>query len=241
MNLTPCRHNPNHKVKISRLLIHENSCPERLTNPLATCPYNAIHKFPHSKLEHHKSACPNKPQVDKDVERELREFLAKQSSSKGNNSNNIKTNISEINGNSINSINNQNRTNNENKNSIISKQSIVGMGIKESDLHKKRKLEQKRMKQLMEDFSYCDVHDEVGIDFSSKDENDLFESCEIYRSPDISFKIEDDYDPNKEDENISSKNKNYISFNVNNNLSSIKKSYELNYGNNLKVSAYDAN
>jgi hypothetical protein len=114
------------------------------------------------------------------------------------------------------------------------------MGNNESELHKKRKLEQKKMKQLMEDFSYCEVHDEVGIDFSSREGQNLFEACEEYKSPDLSFGIEDEYDPNKEDEEIPYKNKNYISFNNNNNLSSIKKFYDNNiHTNALKVSAYD--
>lgn len=76
MSLTSCRHNSNHKVKISRLLIHENSCPDKLKNPLATCPFNALHKFAPRNLEAHKKVCPNKPQVDENLEKELREFLA---------------------------------------------------------------------------------------------------------------------------------------------------------------------
>lgn len=98
------------------------------------------------------------------------------------------------------------------------------------------------MKELMDEFSYCEVHNEVGLDYNSNEEQNSFEYNEKYQSPNLSFEIEDEYDPNKEDNDISIRNKNYISFNNNNNnnnLSSIKKSNDNLHLDSIKVSAYD--
>ena len=60
-----CRYNSNHKMKPSRLLIHEQKCPDRLKKQdlYRLCPYNPNHKIEKEKYEKHILECENKPKI----------------------------------------------------------------------------------------------------------------------------------------------------------------------------------
>lgn len=75
MSLASCRYNPNHKMKQTRLLIHEEQCPDKKGKVLKTCPFNPIHKVSPDNYDKHKKSCPNAPKVDKDLEDEMREYI----------------------------------------------------------------------------------------------------------------------------------------------------------------------
>lgn len=75
MSLVKCRYNPNHQMKSSRLLIHEDKCPDRGSKILRACPYNPVHKVTPFNFEAHKRECPQRPIVDGNTERELKEYL----------------------------------------------------------------------------------------------------------------------------------------------------------------------
>lgn len=75
MSLTQCRYNTNHKVKVTRLLIHEDSCPDRIKSNLKVCPYNPIHKVSVDKYEGHKRICDQRPKIDEDLEKEMKEYI----------------------------------------------------------------------------------------------------------------------------------------------------------------------
>lgn len=75
MNLVACRYNPNHKMKQTRLLIHEESCPDKKGKNLKMCPYNPVHKVAPENYERHKQICDQRPKVDPEVEQELKAYL----------------------------------------------------------------------------------------------------------------------------------------------------------------------
>lgn len=75
-----CRFNPNHKMKPSKLLPHEERCPDRRNKIFKTCPYNPLHKVGQENYDKHKRDCPDRPQVDENVEKELLDYLANMSS-----------------------------------------------------------------------------------------------------------------------------------------------------------------
>lgn len=78
MNTVNCRYNPNHKLKLAKLPVHEEKCPDRFGKNVKQCPYNIYHKVPTNQLEKHKRECSNKPDIDPKIENELREYLSKQ-------------------------------------------------------------------------------------------------------------------------------------------------------------------
>ena len=63
--MVKCRYNPNHQMKPSRLLIHEQKCPDRLKkqNLYKLCPYNPNHKIEKELYEKHILECENKPKI----------------------------------------------------------------------------------------------------------------------------------------------------------------------------------
>jgi len=63
-------------MKTSRLLIHEDNCPDKKSKVLKMCPFNPMHKMNPETYESHKKVCPQKPIVDKEIEKELKEYLA---------------------------------------------------------------------------------------------------------------------------------------------------------------------
>ena len=44
-DLVPCRYNPKHKVKRSRLVIHEYKCPNRFEGKVVVCPLDPNEKI----------------------------------------------------------------------------------------------------------------------------------------------------------------------------------------------------
>jgi hypothetical protein len=78
MNMVICRYNPNHKMKQSRLLLHEESCPDKKGKSLRMCPYNPIHKVTPENYERHKQTCDQRPKVDTKLEQELKDYLKQQ-------------------------------------------------------------------------------------------------------------------------------------------------------------------
>ena len=74
MSLSICRYNKNHKVKPSRIDIHEQKCPDRLKyqNKFKLCPYNPSHKIERELYEQHVSECPNKPKLTYEEEEDLK-------------------------------------------------------------------------------------------------------------------------------------------------------------------------
>lgn len=118
MSLVQCRYNPNHQMKSSRLLIHEDKCPDRNSKMLKMCPYNPIHKVSPFNYESHKRECPQRPKVDENLERELREYLRSQSEM-NNNSTKVNTNDRDTNWNTTKSKKSQREK--ESSSNIISK------------------------------------------------------------------------------------------------------------------------
>ena len=74
MNFSICRYNKNHKVKSSRIDIHEQKCPDRLKyqNKFKLCPYNPSHKIEKEYYEKHVLECPNKPKLTYEEEEDLK-------------------------------------------------------------------------------------------------------------------------------------------------------------------------
>jgi len=65
MNLKQCRYNPNHKVKPSRIDIHEQGCPDRVKyeNKFQLCLYNPSHKIEKELFNEHLKVCENRPKL----------------------------------------------------------------------------------------------------------------------------------------------------------------------------------
>ena len=72
--LVSCRYNPSHKVKSSKLMFHEDKCPNKNTDKIKSCPFNPNHKIHRDKFEDHMNTCPNKPEVDFKFHNELRNY-----------------------------------------------------------------------------------------------------------------------------------------------------------------------
>ena len=71
MNLAQCRYNPAHKMKRSRLEIHEQKCPDRHKCKIkyVYCPYDPTDLIKEEDLESHKLICKYRPNItDKDQE-----------------------------------------------------------------------------------------------------------------------------------------------------------------------------
>jgi hypothetical protein len=95
MNLVACRYNPNHKMKQTRLLMHEETCPDKRGKNLKMCPYNPIHKIAPENYERHKQICDQRPKVDPQVEQELKAYLRNLNKEKDGNISSVnKTSIS---------------------------------------------------------------------------------------------------------------------------------------------------
>lgn len=52
-DLVPCRYNPNHKVKRSRLVIHEYKCPNRFEGKVLVCPLDPNEKINAADYDKH--------------------------------------------------------------------------------------------------------------------------------------------------------------------------------------------
>ena len=108
-SMLECRYNSNHRVKSSRLLMHEMNCPNKNTSNVKVCSFDATHKVHASQIASHEKNCPKRPKHDQDTLKEMEMFIESQNKIKktasfvpNNNNNNI--NIS------VNSINSTNKT-----------------------------------------------------------------------------------------------------------------------------------
>ena len=73
MSLVECRFNPNHKVKKSRILIHEMKCPDKIKkqNEFKLCPYNPYHYIKNELFEKHKLECDSRPKITNEEEQSI--------------------------------------------------------------------------------------------------------------------------------------------------------------------------
>jgi hypothetical protein len=73
--LVSCRYNKNHKVKKSKLFIHECKCSDKNNSNVVSCPFNSNHKINIKNLEKHKKICENKPKINSEFDNKLNMFL----------------------------------------------------------------------------------------------------------------------------------------------------------------------
>ena len=112
--LVSCRYNKNHKVKKSKLFIHECKCSDKNKSNIVCCPFNSNHKINIKNLEKHKKICENKPKINNDFDNKLNMFL------NGKNYDNfIKENEKNNNNNNFDINNDFNENNNNNNEKII--------------------------------------------------------------------------------------------------------------------------
>ena len=230
--LAICRYNKNHSTKPSRLIIHENNCPDRKTSNIISCPYNPIHKMKYSNLESHKACCAQRPIIDKDVEKEMIQFILNNAKNQTK-----KKSLQDISKNGI-----------EN---YFSKKQVVGLGpIKKiklkkdqiQELNKYTDIEQSKIRILTENISEqmdclsdyenkldmnLDSELEIDLNFTNLDNSfekeiiiqdsflqDLDENSKFYFNEGkkrLIFDETQDYDPNNSDIYIDKKNKNNVS------------------------------
>lgn len=65
MSLVQCRYNPNHRMKKSRLEIHEQKCPDKHKCKIkyVYCPYDPTDLIKEEELESHKLICKYRPNI----------------------------------------------------------------------------------------------------------------------------------------------------------------------------------
>lgn len=85
-NLVACRYNRNHKLKPGKLVFHEDKCPDKKNVLLKVCPFNPVHKVSPENYEKHKRDCSQKPEIDHEAEKELKEYLKNKSINRDTNS-----------------------------------------------------------------------------------------------------------------------------------------------------------
>jgi len=225
-------------MKTSRLLIHEDSCPDKKSKFLKMCPYNPIHKMNPESYENHKMICPQRPIVDKAIEKELKEYLASNKSTINYSNTGISTIKRESNeGNVVNNSNldhAQHISKEKQKISNINSKTVgVRNDILDKNSKKEKKKEQKKMLQLIEgnfeDSMVLPSKDqENALDKLEEEfERDFYENQnrnqqklqlnDVNNYYDSGFYEDDNdtggmnnYDPNESDLHIDPKNKNYI-------------------------------
>lgn len=74
-SIVDCRYNKNHRIRQSRLLIHEQKCPDKKCSKMVNCPYNPRHKVSFLKFENHKKTCPDKPHLDELLQNEMQAYI----------------------------------------------------------------------------------------------------------------------------------------------------------------------
>jgi hypothetical protein len=82
MNLAVCRYNSNHKIRVTKLLKHEEACPDRSSKNLQKCPYNPVHLLNPDRFNAHLEVCPNRPIINKEVANEIRSYIESQNKEK---------------------------------------------------------------------------------------------------------------------------------------------------------------
>lgn len=168
MSLVACRYNANHKMKSSRLLIHEDQCPDRKSKVLKICPFNPVHKLAPESFEKHKRECPHRPVIDTELEQELKEYLKTQGSkvlgATKAETNSISKTQQEKNSENVNENLNFSKSENKTKvenmslsrgdNKTKSEQKVIGLKANDKSLKKERKNKQKEMMNLIENAEF---------------------------------------------------------------------------------------
>jgi hypothetical protein len=72
--LVACRFNKNHKMKITKLIRHEDICPDK-SSDLLKCPYNPIHMLSADKFKSHLQVCNNRPHIDPNTKKEIKLYI----------------------------------------------------------------------------------------------------------------------------------------------------------------------
>jgi hypothetical protein len=222
-------------VKQTRLLIHEDTCPDRIKSNLRICPYNPIHKISAEKYESHKKVCDQRPKIDEDLQKEMREFIKNK---------NLEENKSE---NVFSSYSNQNQNlptrygpkKDISLHDVNKSTSTVGLRgeIAEKNKNKERRIKQKEMMNLIENSEILEddmnsgpdeIDDIYEKDFNinnfdhlnnfnnfDKQSNITLTNLTDFVNGDI-FNLTDnvsdknEYDPNESDMFIGKKNKNNV-------------------------------
>lgn len=165
-DLKVCSYNKNHKIKASRLMIHESTCPDKDSSGLVNCPYNVAHKVKASNLGDHVKICPQKPKIDHDTHQEMLEYVLKNGTKNKSNKNN-----------KIISNNTSNR------------KTIVGM--KNLNEEKYKKIQQSEMRRLLNNSDIYDCFSEIDI---QSDELDLeFEKKRLEDNMVQNFSLQSDF------------------------------------------------
>lgn len=73
--LVCCRYNPSHRVKSSRLMFHEDKCPDKNNIKIRVCLYNPNHKVSREKFDQHLKECPNRPNIDNATEERMKLYV----------------------------------------------------------------------------------------------------------------------------------------------------------------------
>ena len=73
MSLVQCRYNPNHRMKKSRLEIHEQKCPDKHKCKIkyVYCPYDPTDLIKEEDLESHKLICKFRPNISDKEQKEI--------------------------------------------------------------------------------------------------------------------------------------------------------------------------
>ncbi len=181
-------------MKSSRLLIHEDKCPDRNSKILKMCPYNPMHKVSPFNFEAHKRECPQRPKVDENLERELKEYLKTQCHLNNNN------NSTKVSGNpntktvasNVDFTHKDSHSNIHSRNNFGSQTSknIIGMSskIEKKILKTEKKKRQKEMMNLIDNSNFEDsgILDNININFSlRKNPNNNLDEFEYMNASDL--------------------------------------------------------
>lgn len=82
-----CRFNNNHRVLKSRLLLHEYKCPDSKGKNLKTCIFNIHHKISSEKYQKHINTCPDRPKIDSNLERKIKQYIKNKNQEESKNEN----------------------------------------------------------------------------------------------------------------------------------------------------------
>jgi len=196
--LVACRYNKNHKVKNSRLLFHERTCPNKDTEKVVVCSYDPSHKIKATLINEHEKTCPRRPKEDKDLLSEMEMYINSQTQ--------INRNINN-NSNNVNMENSVNSTNRSVRRSEIAQeprnnQNVVG--LRKTNEKKKKIEEEKNFHKLIEkefeevenmSITYPENNDE-SVNFHDQEEEKKFDSFMRKQGANIKEEIKE-YNPNE--------------------------------------------
>lgn len=212
-NLVKCRYNPNHKVKSSRLIIHEQKCPDRFNGRVIQCPYNPNEKIRADLYEDHLTKCKYKPNISEKEKHELEEASVL---------NSIADEIDQI---------KLARKSFYKNNQFAKEQEIMGLSSKKQNKNKELKKKAKiladhRAKQIGK------INDKLdNVDSDNEDGNDNHVIDENFGEGEDFLNDEENNEKEKENESLKNK-KNEKSFGNNQNKEKNSKNKEINSSSN---------